>query len=601
MDKDARILIPFHNSVQWIRPCLEAIKNSNFSMKNVIIANDRSSVSEKLICTKIAKEFGVNKIIDNEGRPGFGGCVNYAIENISSEYILVLNSDCLIAENTIESLRAPLANNSNYFMSCPISNNSPNYSFKIPQGMNFKSVASCLHELYIPLNKEKYVEAATVVGNCLMVKKTIFQSLGGFGDEWGIGYGEETDLQFKGMEKGYKSILVLDTYVYHFGGGSFKSVSDIDNHRQKNHKAFMRKWGNKYKELTQAQDFDPILLLTFIFANLKAKNGISNEVIFYMATIDQQIGGIHSIVDICNHLISNGINATCALMGKNAEQLIDKYKEPIYFTPLCFDTEEDFINASNSLNFKIIVSTIHTSAEFCSKLKSKHIKHLQYIQGLEYMFETGGAFQNALNSYKYGDGCVFASKYLETKLTPLLPKIPTWTINPNVNQDIFYKENNNREFFLGMCLRRDGDKGQGFLLNLLLNKRISREKIIIFGDKKYDFLKSMKNVSFIELPISREILAKYFRKTSSYIDLTAHEGYGLMGKEAIMCGCNLFYSNYGGLNDYVEIEENFLINDLLNSDIIIDKLIAVSVKKIKNQLINLDNSNWVDLIKSHLN
>lgn len=601
MDHDVKILIPFHNSVHWIRPCLEAIRNSKFLMKNVIIANDRSSVSERLICAKVTKEFGVNKIINNEGRPGFGGCVNFAIENIDSEYILILNSDCLIAENTIESLLTPLANNLNYFMSCPISNNSPNYSFKIPQGMNYKSVANYLCKLYKPLSNDPYVEAATVVGNCLMVKKSIFHALGGFGDEWGIGYGEETDLQFKGMERGYRSILVLNTYVYHFGGGSFKSISDIDDHKQKNHKAFIKKWGRKYIELTKAQDFDPILLLSFIFSNLKNKNGITNEVIFYMATIDQQIGGIHSIVDICNHLITNGVNATCALMGKNAEELIGKYKEPIYFTPICFDTEEDFLNASNSLNFRIIVSTIHTSAEFCSKLKIKDIKHLQYIQGLEYMFETGGAFSNALNSYRYGDGYIFASKFLEDKLTALLPKKPKHVINPNINSEIFYQDKNQKDYFLGLCLRGPEDKGQGFLLNLLLNKNLKNKKIIIFGHEKYKFLKTMRNVNFIELPISRERLAKHLRKTSSYIDLSAHEGFGLMGKEAIMCGCNLFYSNYGGLNDYVEIQKEFLVVDPLNSDIIFDKIEIATKKKYKNKLKNKENMSWFELINKYLN
>ncbi len=601
MINDVVILIPFHNSVHWIRPCLFAIKQAKFPLKNILIVNDRSSRANLEICKKIINEFGGDiRLASNSGRPGFGGAVNFGVSMLKCKYVLLLNSDCLITESTVGALVAPLIESNDIFMSCPISNNSPNYSFQIPEGMNYLSVAKYLNEIYAESTNKPYVEAATVVGNCLMVKRSVFDELGGFSDEWGVGYGEETDLQFRAAKLGYESVLALNTFVYHYGGGTFKTIVDIQAHKDQNYQLFIKKWGREYKNLLSKQKFNPITLLNFLFQNFKKENSLY-DVIFYLPTIDQQIGGIHSIVDICNMLISNGINATCALIGGNSNALIEGYKEPIYFNPLYYINEGEFLEHSKNLNFKLIVSTVHTSAEVCSKIKKVRTKHFQYIQGIEYMFETGGAFKNTIESYEYGDGYIFASRFLQKRLNNFVKKDSSkYAINPYINRDIFYPDSEKKKYFLGMCLRKVEDKGQGYLINLLLNKRMSCKKILVFGDGKYSFIGNYKNIHYIELPVSREVLANYLRTVENYIDLSIHEGYGLMGMEAILCGAKLFYTNYGGLEDYLHIENHFLISNPLDSDLIIDKIIksknSNKINKIKNQKSSLG---WIDIINEY--
>jgi GT2 family glycosyltransferase len=589
---NVKITIPFFNSVEWLSLCLESISISKFDFNNVIVCDDGSSKDQLNIAVNIIEKYQGVALIKNKGRKGYGGVCNYVANTVESEFILFLNTDCLITPSTINALIEPLKNESGIILSCPVSNNSPNYSFPIPEGLNFYNFAEYLSNLYKNSQSKPWVTAVTIVGNCLMANRDLFNKMGGFLEEWGLGYGEETDLQFRAMEMGYDSVVCLNTYVYHFGGGSFNSIKGIEDIRKNNNNKFNKKWKKEYLELIEKQCFSPINLFKFISAEINLKK-LKYDAIFYLPIIDQESGGNHNIIDACNELILNGKNATCALVGNISDDYLFRYKEMMLFNPLKYKNDDDFIFKAQNLQIKILISGLHTSAKVFASVKCD--KHYQYIQGVEYMFENGLAADECLDSYKVGENFIFASKYLEKKISPMLTKIrQKIIIPPLINQNIFYKPlNNSKKFKIGFCLRGVPDKGQGYLINLLTNKKIKFENILVFGNSKYKFLtKYFPNITFIELPISRSDLAHKMRDVENYIDLSSHEGYGLMGHEALKCGANLFYTNYGGLQDYVVIESKFLISDPFDSDTIIEK---IKKNKTLNKVITHKYAFWKDL------
>ncbi len=93
------IVIPTHNSGGTLRACLESVKNQNYPLREVIVA-DNFSEDETI---NIAKEFGTT-LIERCGRPGNPGSArNVGIMKASGRYVLLLDSDEILAEDVVQS------------------------------------------------------------------------------------------------------------------------------------------------------------------------------------------------------------------------------------------------------------------------------------------------------------------------------------------------------------------------------------------------------------------------------------------------------------------------------------------------------------------
>ena len=72
-------------------------------------------------------------------------------------------------------------------------------------------------------------------GAAMMVRKNVFEKLGMFDEKFIISF-EDVDLGWRCWIYGYEVILVANSIVYHYGGGTIsKTDIDIDFHGAKNH------------------------------------------------------------------------------------------------------------------------------------------------------------------------------------------------------------------------------------------------------------------------------------------------------------------------------------------------------------------------------
>lgn len=596
---EVAIIIPFHNSVHWLELCLRNIINLGIANDyKCIVVNDRSDQPEVDKALEFIKPYK-NRIqfVNTENEAGYGATCNYGISLLDSKYALLLNTDCLITKTTIQKLQHPHMCEDNVLMTCPISNNSPNYTYDLPNGLSFIDVDRFLTKV-ISLGDDgvkSYSHAHTIVGNCLLVNVNNFRRLDGFSASWGIGYGEETDLQYRGEREGMLSLVAYNSYVYHYGGGSFNNLKNIDVHKDANYKRFLSIWGAKYFYEDTLPRFNVLDFINKVFSCYEISVHSKYDILFYLPIINQQIGGIHSIIDICNELILAGFSANCVLIGNDCESQYKSYMEYMVFKPLYFSTDEAFINECEKINFERIVSTAHNSAVTCHKIsRIKNILHIQYVQGVEYLFDNGLSYRRAIESYDYGSTIVFASHFLRNKIGSLFKNKPKFhVINPKINTAIFYERYAKKHFFLGFCLRLVQDKGQLYLLNLLQNGRLADKKICIFGASAYKSLfVDSENITFIELPISKSDIAIHLSQIENYIDMSLHEGYGLMAFEALLCGCRVLSTNSGGVTDYIELDEFCLIENPLDDSAIVDKLFDITWR---NKIKNLEYDCWSDM------
>lgn len=584
--KTVDIVIPAHNSVHWLSWCLEELfRFESHRLQDILVVDDRSEANQSRKISEIAARYPkVNLIVNESNEGGFGYACNLASSKGSSDAILFLNTDCLLTEGVIDRLCDVFDSDPAVALACPLSNNSPCLTYPMFPGFSYRDMATLLWEQTSESETDGVVEACTVVGNCLMVRRDFFEKVGGFSPEWGMGYGEETDLQMKALSNGLKGVVDTGCYVYHFGGGTFNHKSEIETHRKRNHRLFISKWANEYKDLAaRCENIDPVQIANRRLEQswIERNQIVELDVLFYLPGIDQGVGGINAVIAICNDLIRRGVKASCALVGNYLDYQLEYYKEPVLFNFMKYDSDESFLIDCTVLP-KVVFSTVFCSAPVVAKFASdRGATAVQFVQGYEGYFENGTRYIEAIESYKSINRLVTTSNWLfEMVSRHLSPDQDIQQLPLVINTDIFFSDESPRPIDVVFAFRSAPDKGQWILAELLDRLVTSDKTIAVLCASQFSFLKDKyeKRVQFIDLPLDQYSIAKIFRQAKVFVDASLHEGYGLMPLEAALCGCDIVSSDSGGVRDFI----HFYKGELIKYHLDLEGIIAAINLKLDN-------------------
>ena len=97
------IVVPVYNVQEYLQQCLDSITNQTLKDIEVICVNDGSTDNCKKILDNHAKKDNRFKVI-HKGNSGYGNTINIGIENATSDYVGIVESDDFIAETMYEEL-----------------------------------------------------------------------------------------------------------------------------------------------------------------------------------------------------------------------------------------------------------------------------------------------------------------------------------------------------------------------------------------------------------------------------------------------------------------------------------------------------------------
>ena len=97
------VIVPIYNAEDFLRECLDSLVAQTIDHKKmeVLLVNDGSTDSSLAICREYAEKHSMFKVFDNENG-GVSAARNFGIRNAHGEYIMYLDSDDTITENTLE-------------------------------------------------------------------------------------------------------------------------------------------------------------------------------------------------------------------------------------------------------------------------------------------------------------------------------------------------------------------------------------------------------------------------------------------------------------------------------------------------------------------
>lgn len=234
------IIIVNYNVKAFLENALYAVQRSLAGIESEVIVVDNASDDGSV--EMIQQKFPSVRLIVNENNVGFGSANNRAMSVAQGEYILLLNPDTVVQENTCSVMLdfmnshpevgiagcKVLNPDGTLQLACRRSFPTPWIAFTRVVGLSTLFPASKLFGKYnlTYLNPDEPHEVDAVSGSFMIVRRQVYEQLGGF-DEQFFMYGEDLDLCYRAKQAGWKIFYTPATQIIHYKGESTHR-SDID-------------------------------------------------------------------------------------------------------------------------------------------------------------------------------------------------------------------------------------------------------------------------------------------------------------------------------------------------------------------------------------
>jgi len=232
------VIIVNYNVKYFLEQCLHSVQKACIGIDSEIIVADNNSTDGSR--EYLQDNFPTVKFIWNSDNIGFAKANNLALEKATGSFILFLNPDTILAEDSIEKcIQFFDQHKSAGAIGIRMIDGSGNFlkeskrAFPSPLTSLFKlsgltmlfpksKIFARYHLGHLPENENHEVDV--LAGAFMMMPKRVLDETGNF-DERFFMYGEDVDLSYRVQEAGYKNYYFAESTIIHFKGESTKRGS----------------------------------------------------------------------------------------------------------------------------------------------------------------------------------------------------------------------------------------------------------------------------------------------------------------------------------------------------------------------------------------
>jgi GT2 family glycosyltransferase len=232
------IVIVNYNVKYFLEQCLHSVIKACVGLESEIFVVDNNSVDGSV--KMVREKFPDVKLIANKDNVGFATANNQAMKKARGEYILLLNPDTIVEDDTLRKsvqfmdehpdaggLGVKMLDGKGKFL--PESKRalpSPSVAFFKIFGLSTLFPKSRLFGKYHLgyLDKEKTHVIDVLAGAFMLLRKKVLDKIGLL-DEAFFMYGEDIDLSYRITQAGYKNYYYPETRIIHYKGESTKKSS----------------------------------------------------------------------------------------------------------------------------------------------------------------------------------------------------------------------------------------------------------------------------------------------------------------------------------------------------------------------------------------
>ena len=235
---DLSVVIVNYNVVFFLEQCLNSVFAASKNLNVQIFVVDNNSVDGSINMLK--ENFSSVLLIENKENIGFSKANNQAIKRANSPYVLLLNPDTVIEEDTFDKCIDFMNSNTdcgglglrmldgkgNFLPESKRGFPSPSVAFYKIFGLSYLFPKSQKFGRYhLGFLSEFEVNEVDVLSGAFMLLRTVTLEKVGLLDEQFFMYGEDIDLSYRIKLGGYKNYYFPETKIIHYKGESTKKSS----------------------------------------------------------------------------------------------------------------------------------------------------------------------------------------------------------------------------------------------------------------------------------------------------------------------------------------------------------------------------------------
>ena len=253
---EVSIIIPVFNQFQFTHACLASLQTiKERSALEVIVVDDCSTDETAELVPRMQ---GV-VYLRNEKNSGFIASCNRGAEKARGKYLFFLNNDTIVTPGSLTALlgtfvedpQAGIVGSKLVY---------PHGQLQEAGGIIWRNASGWNYGKFDDPEKPKYNylrEVDYCSGAALMIRKSLFQSLGGFDAKYAPAYYEDADLSFKVRKAGYKVFYQPLSEIIHYEGitGGTDLSTGTKKHQDINRLTFADIWATELEAKPVTGDF----------------------------------------------------------------------------------------------------------------------------------------------------------------------------------------------------------------------------------------------------------------------------------------------------------------------------------------------------------
>ena len=230
LDTPIAVVVPAYGCEDLTVACLAHLADFSGVPFVVYYVDNGSPISALETVAEAAEKLGVRlQMVRNSTNLGFTRAVNQGIEASGSADVLVLNNDCFIGPNCLESLAIELAQGERVAAVGPLTGDGGRQSLRREDCRLWAGVGpEVLGELSDPVqaasrlkSRGETVEKEALAFFCALLSREALGRCGGLDERFPSGLAADDEWCLRVRERGWRTLLALGAYAAHLHGSSF--------------------------------------------------------------------------------------------------------------------------------------------------------------------------------------------------------------------------------------------------------------------------------------------------------------------------------------------------------------------------------------------
>jgi GT2 family glycosyltransferase len=248
------IIIVHYKRFDLLLSCINLIYKSKTKANYEIVVVDNDE--RKTIGRKLKRKYPKVIYVKSSGNIGYGAGNNLGARRASGDYLLIMNPDTLIYPGAVMNLVSFLEKNKDVAVAAPNFYHKNGKLFEYQGSRTLTPVRAVFALSFInkyfpnnPVSKKYYLkdlnfdeerQVNSVPGSCFLIKKNVFEKVGGFDENFYL-YFEEADIFKRIGDIGYKLYMIPRTKVVHMHKQNTPKSKWIDNMFNKSRFMYFKK------------------------------------------------------------------------------------------------------------------------------------------------------------------------------------------------------------------------------------------------------------------------------------------------------------------------------------------------------------------------